>query len=709
VWLNDGTGTFSETQSLGGSDSTRVALGDVDGDGDLDAFVVNGYFGSQPNKVWLNDGSGTFSDSGQSLGNSLGRGIALGDVDGDGDLDAFVANEVSQADKVWLNDGKGVFTETQSLGNSSSLGLALGDLDGDGDLDAFVAGWSNQPNTVWLNDGSGTFSDSGQSLGNSSSSAVMLGDLDSDGDLDAFVTNHFGDPNKVWLNDGLGRFIDSGQNLGSSRSIDVMLGDLDGDSDLDAFVANGQGQANKVWLNDGGAQGGTLGIFSDSGQSLGSSNSVGVALGDINGDDDLDAFLANGDGVGQANKVWLNQGELAGVRLTPPVQIGQGTRGQVVAYEETLINATGATDSFSLTLGSHAWDTALSTDVLGPVAHGDSLTFTVYVTISVDAAWYSTDIVRVAATSVTSPTVYSGTATFTSQAYAPPQISVSPDVLTSTQYMNEIVTKPLTISNGNGVTLTFNVEGIGNVFGEAALDFDGIDDELNMGTSDTLMLSDTDFTVEAWISTTSTTVDWILGNHDPGWSNGYGMTINHQDCAPNKACFGTGGGVNVAAMSTSDVNDGQWHHIARVYYVSGTERIFVDGILEDSNPASMSIPPNTDPFRVGYIYENHSREQFQGRIDEVHVWNIARTETEIQSTMNTPLIGNEPGLVGYWKFDEGSGQTAYDSTANGNDGQLGSTPGVDGDDPSWFLVPPQGGGLPPWLSTEPISGTVVTL
>jgi len=96
---------------------------------------------------------------------------------------------------------------------------------------------------------------------------------------------------------------------------------------------------------------------------------------------------------------------------------------------------------------------------------------------------------------------------------------------------------------------------------------------------------------------------------------------------------------------------------------------------------------------------------FQGLIDEVRVWNVARSEAAIQSTMNTPLIGNEPGLVGYWKFNEGSGQTAYDSTLNSNDGQLGSTPGVDPSDPAWFLISPQGDDVL-WLTIEPVTGTV---
>ena len=286
----NGPGKFLDSgQSLGSS--YDVALGDLDGDGNLDAFVAT-YHGS---RVWLNDEMGTFSDSDQSLGNSTGNGVALGDLDGDGDLDAFV---VGESNTVWLNDGAGIFTEkVQSL--AKGRGVALGDVDGDGDLDAFVASYDCGPNTVWLNDGTGFFSDSEQSLGYSVSNDVALGDVDRDGDLDAFVANVY--ENKVWLNNGTGTFSDSGQILGGFDSRDVALGDVDGDGDLDAFVANLC--ENRVWLNNG------AGIFTDNGQSLGDSYSFGVALGDVDGDGDLDAFVANGFTISQkANMVWLNDG-----------------------------------------------------------------------------------------------------------------------------------------------------------------------------------------------------------------------------------------------------------------------------------------------------------------------------------------------------------------------------------------------------------------
>ncbi|MCP4696267.1 MAG: VCBS repeat-containing protein [Gammaproteobacteria bacterium] len=236
-------------QLLGNSNSVRTALGDLDGDGDLDAYIVNAW--NRADKIWLNDGDGFFSDSGQNLGNSHSVSVDLGDLDGD--LDAFVTNMANRSNEIWLNDGNAVFTDSgQRLGNSDSTGVSFADLDRDGDLDAFVSNGShvnNQPNKVWLNDGSGTFSDSGQNLGNSVSNRAALEDLDGDGDLDAFVPSGNNQPNKLWLNDGSGIFTDSGQNFGNSTSSRISLGDLDGDGDLDAFVSNFIDQPNKVWLN----------------------------------------------------------------------------------------------------------------------------------------------------------------------------------------------------------------------------------------------------------------------------------------------------------------------------------------------------------------------------------------------------------------------------------------------------------------------------
>jgi hypothetical protein len=334
VWINQGgdqggvAGNFADSgQALGNSDSKRVSLGDLDGDGDLDAWVVSWI---DANRVWINQGgiqggvAGNFADSGQALGNFDSFDVSLGDLDGDGDLDACVAN--IGAHRVWINQGgvqggvAGNFLDSgQALGNSNSRGVSLGDFDGDGDLDAWVANWNSQANRVWINQGgiqggvAGDFTDSGQALGNSNSSDVSLGDLDGDGDLDAWVAN-LNQPNRVWINDGLGNYTDSGQALGNSGSLAVSLGDLDGDGDLDAWVANYSNQANRVWINDGGLQGGPAGNFTDSGQApAGNSDSTGVSLTDLDGDGDLDAWVTIDRGpTTQANRVLINQGGIQG-------------------------------------------------------------------------------------------------------------------------------------------------------------------------------------------------------------------------------------------------------------------------------------------------------------------------------------------------------------------------------------------------------------
>ncbi len=349
--------------------STAVALADLDGDSDLDAFFANSKNESgQADSVWINAGPQGWRDSGQRLGSADSLEVALGDLDGDGDPDAFVGNAGFAS--VFLNDGQGNFMDTGQRLNMEDLGAyhidpVLGDLDGDGDLDVFAAtccggirandsgAQASLPsaNVVWLNDGGGNFSDSGQRLGSADSLSAALADLDEDGDLDAFVGNTGapdgegadpavgGESLTVWLNDGQGRFSDSGQRLGDADSMVVALGDLDGDGDPDAFV--GSLQADEIWWNDG------HGHFSDSGQRLGSADSLSAALADLDGDGKLDIFTAGA----QAWRVWWNDGQGGFTyAIRSPLE-----KNQVAALGD--IDGDGDQDVFAGGLGAkiHTW------------------------------------------------------------------------------------------------------------------------------------------------------------------------------------------------------------------------------------------------------------------------------------------------------------------------------------------------------------------
>jgi uncharacterized repeat protein (TIGR01451 family) len=194
VWLNDGSGRFTPGASFEGYTRPPMALGDVDGDRDLDVVIAD--------QIWLNDGTGRFSDTGQKLPNFAPfSAVRLGDIDGDDDLD--ILTTASQAgsyhNRTYVNDGTGRFQGGfGSLGELGKSDIALGDLDGDGDLD--VLGVAGLLIEAWINNGRGIFAEAEQDIGDTYARSVALGDLDGDGDLDLLIGN-YREPGRVWLNE----------------------------------------------------------------------------------------------------------------------------------------------------------------------------------------------------------------------------------------------------------------------------------------------------------------------------------------------------------------------------------------------------------------------------------------------------------------------------------------------------------------------------
>jgi len=307
VWFNrkQATGVFAASgEPLGNENTESTALRDLDGDGDLDVFVANrsrvGTRQNGPgNEVWLNDGHGHYTDTGQILAHLDSNAAALGDVDGDGDADAVVGNDNNAGNQVWLNDGTGKFNNSgQTLGQGSTQAVALGDVDGDDDLDTVIGNSNNEGNQIWLNDGTGIFTQTAQSLGQADTQAISLGDVDNDGDLDTVVGNSNNEGNQIWLNDGTGIFTNTAQTLGQTDAQAVALADVDNDGDLDTVIGNSNNQGNQVWLNDG------TGKFSQSATGLGQADTQAVSLADFDQDGDLDAVVGNSNN----SQIWLNDG-----------------------------------------------------------------------------------------------------------------------------------------------------------------------------------------------------------------------------------------------------------------------------------------------------------------------------------------------------------------------------------------------------------------
>jgi hypothetical protein len=300
-------------QELGMQETVQAALGDLDGDGDLDAVFANPM--RNYSQVWLNDSFGKLVNTGQQL-TQYGHGVGLADFDLDGDLDAFiVCHQVYEGSKIYLNNGTGVFTENgQNLEDTqlSAIGVDLIDINGDGQMDAHVAYYdpSGLPDKVYLNNGKAIFTDSGLAL---DEDVIAWGDLDMDGDVDYFG-KRWGTGYVVRLNDGRGNFVEGWSMADAHSTIGgIALADFDDDGDLDALVTNGHRTAGSfpslLLLNSGEGQ------FSDSGERMNDTLGAELAVGDLDLDGDLDVFNTNSD---LPNEVWLNdQGRFtdSGLRL----------------------------------------------------------------------------------------------------------------------------------------------------------------------------------------------------------------------------------------------------------------------------------------------------------------------------------------------------------------------------------------------------------
>ena len=268
---------------------------------------------------------------------SIGSGCAFLDYDNDGDLDIYLVNgaqhgkssatDLPLRNRLFRQEANGTFsdvTETSGLGDTGyGMGVAVGDIDNDGHVDVYVTNYG--PDALYHNNGDGTFAEITLQAGIDNphwGCSVVFFDYNLDGFLDLYVTNYvaydspencmdrsgrrdycgpggfFGVPDVLYHNNGDGTFSDisikCGIAQGSSKGLGVVSADFNGDLFPDIYVSN-DGEANHLWLNQ------KDGTFQDQALLLGAALNalgraeagMGIALGDIDNDNDIDLFITH--------------------------------------------------------------------------------------------------------------------------------------------------------------------------------------------------------------------------------------------------------------------------------------------------------------------------------------------------------------------------------------------------------------------------------
>ena len=676
IYHNNGDGTFTDINAgLPAVIYSSMAWGDYDNDGRLDLILSGSFYSysdgalssSLITRIYHNDGNGVFSDSGVSLPGLEQGAVAWGDYDNDGKLDFVLTgyNAPNYFARIYHNNGDGTFTDINAgLPGVKNSSVAWGDYDNDGYFDLVLNGTTNYLSDnagaisrIYRNNGNGTFSDINAGLTGSLRGGCAWGDYDNDGRLDLALSGSsaVGDKFLLYRNNGDNTFgfIETGlkASLTSTLYPDFAgWSDIDIDGRLDLVLIQGNTlTSSRIFHNNGAttlitppAAPGSLtatisngavvfswGAASDS-QTPADGLSYNLRVGTAPGTDDIYSGMANTTngcryvpalgnmGKNRSRTLTLPQGQTyywsvqaidtsyAGGAWAAEASVAVPNLPVITTASLTNITATGAQGGGNVVSAGDApvtarglcWNTSGTPTRADPgTANGSGIgAFTGTLTGLTEGQTY---YVRAWAATA-SDTVYGSQRSFVARA---PSTLLPP---------------------GN------------------ALVFNGSSQYVVIPSASDLELNDSQ-TFELWFKPASVTgVQGLLSKQSSAAAQGWYLRLNGTEIEFNGQ---TTAGLGLAA--------GYWYHLAAVKS-GNSQTLYIYGTSMPLSGTRQELYYKGDPLRIG---SDLGGSYFNGRMDEVRIWNTARSQQEVRENMHLVQSGTETGLVAYYTFNERSGTT----------------------------------------------------
>ena len=623
-------------QDVGGACS--VVAADYDLDGDIDLALTASSAGAL---LWLeNNGSQVFTQHSITATFTGARSLFGIDMDLDGDTD-LVATAPGLNRLSWFgNDGHGNFTEHVIEGGWTRPSWAVaGDIDRDGDMDVAMAACDMNQAGWFENNGQGVFTSHVVKSGWTKANCIIITDLDKDGDND-FVGCAKAGNIIIFKNNGQQEFTETEVCSGWGAPSSVSAGDLDGDGDIDlAATSCGNGDQIAWFINQGNDRFNKVILKSNY------DGSRQCEIVDLDHDGDLDILSIAW--VSSFVTLWENEGG-----------------GEFREYQF----CTDAYDMLKLAIVDLDGDNDL--DIAG-ACYGDN-----------EVRWWENvnEFLAAGIENEDQSGHHEVTVEFHDNSRGRPDISqwawdFDSDGIIDSNESDPVhsfsqpgyYTVTLTVSNGV-LSNSMVRENMVRVFdGNSALEFNGLDSYLEATPKSAQTLS-SGFGFEAWIKPFS------YGEADAGhllqkdkvkiFLYETGALVPNNQCL---ALFMThdNGTISKVCTAAGSIRLNEWQHVYAGYdAATSTVSVYINGI---NKLLTVSVAPvgalnnaGNKPFIIGNT--DIRARTFDGVLEEIRIWDHALSQADIQGRMNSSLNGQEAGLIGYWRLDEGSGLTASDFT-----------------------------------------------